>query len=70
MKIVHNRQAPHVAAIFINTEVHEKMPTGELTGNPVYETKAILSIEGVDFDLCIRKLNDFIEEMKQCSKTK
>ncbi len=66
----HNKAAPHTGLIFLAAEIHEKLPSGECSGNPVYKTSATLAVDGCDYEMCLRKLNEFIAEMKTCSKNK
>jgi hypothetical protein len=60
-----NAEAPHKAIVWLRAEVHEITRTGECTGNPVYKVETFpVAIDGADRHIAIRKLNEFLEEVK------
>lgn len=65
-----NDKAPHKAVIFVRAEVHEANAAGECSGRPVYRVKEFpVCIDGADKHICIRKLNEQLEEfIAQCRK--
>lgn len=61
--------APHTAVVRIYVEVHEKLPTGELSGR-ICEKRdpVILAVEGSDKFICTRRLNEMMEDVKKWSR--
>jgi hypothetical protein len=60
---------PHVAVIYLFAEVHERLPDGSASGNPVERKTMTLRINGVDRWTCERKLAEALEEMmKTCTR--
>jgi len=60
---------PHVAVIYLFTEVHERLPDGSASGNPVERKAMTLKMSGVDRWTCERKLAEALEElMKSCNR--
>lgn len=60
-----NERAPHRAVIWLQAEVHELTPVGECAGDPVLKVKQFpVYIDGLDRNLCIRKMNEFLEQCK------
>lgn len=61
------KNGPHTCVFFIEAEIHEKLHTGDLSGNPVHKEKKIFAIDAVNKDICIRRMNEFFNEVaKQC----
>lgn len=60
--------APHTALLLINTEIHEKLPTGELEGIPKHTGKRVVAIDGVDKNDCQRKMNEALQELMKWSR--
>jgi hypothetical protein len=58
---------PHVAVIYVFAEVHEKLPDGTASGNPVEKRNMTLKINGIDRWTCERKLSESLEELLKCS---
>ncbi len=54
---------PHTAVLWLKFEVHEKLPTGELRGQPVQQGERIFKLEGHDKFICIRKLNELLASL-------
>jgi hypothetical protein len=68
--VLGNETAVHKAAIWIQVEVHEIHPaTGEYSGRPVHKDKLTLEISGSDKFICIRKLNEALQEFKKLCQT-
>jgi hypothetical protein len=63
-----NDVAPHRAIITIYAEVHELIPgTGECHGVPQAKIKKLVTLDGQDKPITIRKLNELLQEIvKQC----
>ena len=64
---------PHRALLTIKIEVHDVLPTGEFSGQPVdlktqseYGVKGVsrIQIEGYDLDNCLRKVKEALERLK------
>jgi hypothetical protein len=62
--------SPHKAVVLIKIEVHDILPTGECSGNPVSSEilkeynllpNMLLSVDGIDMDDCLRNLKNKIE---------
>lgn len=68
MKVARNPTAPHTAVIWVTVEVHEKLPSGEMMGNPIRKEKKVFAIEGQDQFICERKLNEFLAETAKTCK--
>lgn len=49
-------------------EVHEKLPSGEMGGIASHKEKKVLALDGADKHICMRKLNELIEELKKCCR--
>ena len=65
MEIIEHPDAPHQAVIYIQAEVHEVLPTGELSGRPVVKINRFpITFHASDKNLAERKLNEFLEEIK------
>jgi hypothetical protein len=58
---------PHVAVVYVFAEVHEKLPDGTASGNPVEKRNMTLKISGTDRWTCERKLAEALEELLKCS---
>ena len=63
----------HKAVILMTIEVHEVLKNGECSGNPVKTAelqkynilpKQVISVEGENKDLCLKKLAEKIDEFK------
>lgn len=65
-----NENAPHKCVILVKAVVYEVLPSGECSGIPVEQQDKILQIDGQDKFIAIRKMNEFLEEIKQCSMQK
>ena len=63
MEIPSREDVPHTAIIWFQYEVQEKLPSGENTGRPVKKGKHTFKIEAVDRHICIRKLEELIQEL-------
>lgn len=64
-----NDKAPHRAVLFVRAEVHEVLATGECSGRPVYRLEVPVQLDGADKHICVRKLNEVLEGLKQsCQK--
>lgn len=61
--ITRNPNAPHTAVFGVEVQIMEKHPNGSLTGDPVEKKTFLFSIEGADQHICIRKVNELIEEL-------
>lgn len=59
---------PHTAVLFLTIEVHEKLPSGEMGGIASHKEKKVLALDGADKHICMRKLNELIEELKKCCR--
>jgi hypothetical protein len=62
-----NETRPHRAIISINFEVHELLDNGACSGNAVHRDKKVLFFDGEDKFICIRNLNELLQELaKKC----
>lgn len=61
-----NPNAPHKAVIWIQAEVHEVTQHGEMSGNPAHEvTRFPVALGGPNKSVCINKLTNLIEEIRE-----
>jgi hypothetical protein len=60
---------PHIAVIYLFSEVHERLPDGSASGNPVEKKRMTLHLKGIDRWTCERRLNEAIEELMKCCAT-
>lgn len=64
-----NPTAPHAILLIIKAQVHEVLPTGELTGNVAHKHNSgeveILRFDAQDRDIAIRKLNELLQELRK-----
>lgn len=65
-----NEQAQHKCCFWIEAIAYELLPSGECSGIPIEKRKVMLEITGQDKFILLRKMNEFLEEMKQCSEQK
>lgn len=57
--------APHRAVIWVEASVQELTPHGECSGMSVFKvSKFPVYIDGMDRNIAIRKLNEFLEKLK------
>lgn len=58
--------APHRAILWIRAEVHEVTKHGECSGSVKYRVEEFpLYVDGLDRNLCVRKLNELLAEVKE-----
>lgn len=70
MNLPNDETNPHVAVIYLFAEVHEKLPDGTASGNPVDRKRLTLKLNASDRWTCQRRLNEAVEElMKSCAQT-
>ncbi len=69
MKVLNNEKAPHKTVIWVEAITYEVLPTGECSGTPIEKKKVIYQIDGLDKFICLRKTNEFLEEMKNASSS-
>jgi hypothetical protein len=69
MNIPNDETNPHVAVIYAFAEIHERLPDGTASGNPVERKNLTLRMSGADRWTCERKLSEALEElMKACAR--
>lgn len=59
-----NHNVKHRAVIVLYAEVHEVLPTGDCRGVPVHKARQALTLDGMDKNTTIRKLNELIQELQ------
>lgn len=66
MNIPENPNGPHRAVIWLQAEVHELLSTGECSGRPVEKVDVFpVYIDGENRHTAIRKMNEFLAEVKK-----
>lgn len=55
-----NSENPHVAVIRVDIVVHDKLPSGELSGRAAHKETTTLSISGETKAVCLQRLSDFL----------
>lgn len=60
-----NEAAPHVAVISFKYQLMEKLPSGELTGDPVAQDNVLLHISGSTRAEAERKLASAIDSIRK-----
>ncbi len=61
--------AAHKTVLFVKVRTYELLPSGEC-GQCIAERDELIQINGQDKSICLRKTNEFIQEMKKCSQQK
>lgn len=65
-----SNSSPHKAVILLTVEVHEILPSGECSGQPVpnnilkehgLKRNMVVSVDGHDMDDCLKKLKEKID---------
>jgi hypothetical protein len=60
-----NNDCPHKAIIYVSAEVHEVTKLGEFSGMSKYTVEKFpVVIQGNDLNITIRKVNEFLERIK------
>ena len=64
-----NPTAPHAIVIIVKAQVHELLPTGELSGNVAHKHNGgqheIFRLDAEDRDVAIRRLNELLTELRK-----
>lgn len=67
--VASNPTAPHSIILIVKAQVHEVLPTGELTGNVAHKHNGgnheVLRLDAQDRDIAIRMLNELIDELRK-----
>lgn len=69
MPVHRNPNAPHAIIIHVQAEIHERLPGGHYSGDPIKKEPRVLKIECNDATHAEMRLNDILTEMKQWQKT-
>lgn len=65
-----SNSSPHKAVILLTIEVHEILPSGECSGQPVpnnilkeygLKRNMVVSVDGHDMDDCLKKLKEKVD---------
>lgn len=73
MIINYNENGPHVAVIWLEAHIYEKLPGGELSGKPVWKNnergqKLVLQVTGENKQRCHDKITEILQELKDKCK--
>lgn len=68
MTVSRNPNAPHAIIIHVKMEIHEKLPLGHFSGDPIKKEDKVLKIECNDATQAELRLIDILTEMKQWQK--
>lgn len=63
--IIGNTEAPHTAVVRIAVEVHDNLPTGELSGRLVGKRDLLVQIKGETKSVCLARLDEFLNDAKR-----
>jgi hypothetical protein len=67
--MANNSTAPHSIVIVLKAQVHEVLPTGELSGNVAHKHNGgqheIFRLDAMDRDVAIRKLNELVDQLRK-----
>jgi hypothetical protein len=61
----HNKLSPHQTVITINCQTMEKLPSGQVNGIPVNKVIKIYSVQGKDYETCLKNLEKWLKNLKQ-----
>jgi hypothetical protein len=56
--------SPHRILLTVLAEVHELLPSNQCRGIIVHKDRRLLQLDGQDFAMTIRKLNDLLQEIE------
>lgn len=60
--------APHGAALLINYEICQRLPSGEMDGSPVLAKKMRLGFNAPNQAEAVRRLNELLDDIrKRCT---
>lgn len=63
-----NPTAPHAILVIVKAQVHEMLPTGELSGNVAHKhlngQHEIFRLDCQDRDIAIRKLEELLQQLR------
>ncbi len=59
-----NDSAPHVIVIGIKAEVHEKLPTGEISGSPVLQQERVFRLDATDRATAVSLLDEVLRSIR------
>lgn len=60
-----NPSAPHTIIIGIKAEIHEKLPTGEVSGDPVLQQERVVQIGVSDRSSAVSVLDDILRSLNE-----